>query len=102
MAGRLRLGMLACAVEEEADVAADEQPEEPAAAAPDPAGRPAPRKPDHSEKALTLQVARLFGISPQVLMNRSASPQAPSPVESITGEEDGAADADADADADAE
>ena len=85
--------MLACAVDEEADVAADEQPEEPAASAPGPAGRPAPRKPDHSEKALTLQVARLFGISPRVLMNREASPQAPSPVEGITGEEDGEADA---------
>jgi hypothetical protein len=75
-------------------VAADEQPEERPASAPGPAPRPAPRKPgSDTEKALTLEVARLFGMSPRVLLNRDASPQPPAPVESIM-EEDGAADAD--------
>ena len=77
-------------------MAADEQPEELTASAPGPAGRPAPRKPgSNKEKALTLEVARLFGIPPRVLMNRDASPQTPDPVEHITGQEDGETDADA-------
>jgi hypothetical protein len=77
-------------------VAADENPEEPAASAPRPAHRPAPGnlRPD-TEKGLTLEVARLFGISPRVLMHRPAPPQARDPDESIIGEEDGEADANA-------
>ena len=74
-------------------MAADEQPEELTASAPGPAGRPAPRKPGSDTKALTLEVARLFGIPPRVLMDRDASRQGPDPVESVTGEEDGEADA---------
>jgi len=67
-----------------ADEPPEEPPEEPAESAPRPARRPAPRKPgSNTEKALTLEVARLFGISPRVLVKRDAPPQAPDPDESI-------------------
>ena len=72
-------------------MAADDQPDEAAA----PASRPAPRKRDNTEKALTLEVARLFGMSPKVLLHRETSPEEPSPVERKTSEDDGEADADA-------
>ncbi|HEV3362569.1 MAG TPA: hypothetical protein VG795_00245 [Acidimicrobiia bacterium] len=43
--------------------------------------RPAPRKPGSrdSEKALGLEVARLFGLNPRLLVNRPSPPAAPSP-----------------------
>lgn len=73
-------------------MAADDQPDEAAA----PVSRPAPRKPDsNTEKALTLEVARLFGMSPKALLHRDTSPEEPSPAERKTSEEDGEADADA-------
>jgi hypothetical protein len=43
--------------------------------------RPAPRKPGtrDTEKAIGLEVARLFGLNPRLLVNRPTPPAAPSP-----------------------
>jgi len=43
--------------------------------------RPAPRKPGSrdTERALGLEVARLFGMNPRLLANRPARPADPSP-----------------------
>ena len=57
-----------------------EQPEDraPGAGPVRPTGRPAPRRPSaRSEKALGLEVARLFGLSPRLLM--APSPPATEP-----------------------
>jgi len=58
-------------------VADDEDPDD---LTPNPPRRP-PRKPGSDEKALTLEVARLFGMSPRQLIKR----------ESVADEEDGPA-----------
>ena len=62
-----------------------EQPEHPGpdAGAMQPASRRAPRRPaDRSEKALGLEVARLFGLSPRLLMT-----PAPAPADSPAGDD---------------
>ena len=71
-------------------MADDQHPDEPAASPP----RRPPRKPGSDEKALTLEVARLFGMSPRALLNREPPPQPPSEGETVADEEDGEANAD--------
>ena len=73
-------------------MAGDEDQDEPAPSA----SRPPLRKPGSGgEKALVLEVARLFGMSPRDLMHREASRPGARPVESIAGEEDDDANPDA-------
>jgi hypothetical protein len=73
-------------------MAGDEDPEQPAPSA----SRPPLRKPgSDTEKALTLEVARLFGMSPRDLMHRQASRPGSEPVKSGAGEEASKTDPDA-------
>ena len=76
-------------------MAADEQAEEVAAPSTRGAPRSAPRRPrSDGEKGLALEVARLFGMSPRVLLHRDTASQVPGPDESTTGEGDDKAPAD--------
>ena len=57
----------------EGEPESEAQPPEPAAPAP----RPAPRRRDDSEKGIGLEMARLFGINPKVMMAPKSTPQKP-------------------------
>jgi hypothetical protein len=74
----------------------DAQPEEQASAAiPERADRPSPAKPGSSDtdKATVLEVARLFGVSPRLLVNppppADPPPPAPGTEDGEEGEDDG-------------
>ncbi len=65
---------------EQGEEAQDPAPPAPPARATEPAGRPAPRAPGTSEKGLGLEVARLFGMDPRLLVAPRPRP-APRPTE---------------------
>jgi hypothetical protein len=70
----------------------EEQPEEQAAAPPpERANRPAPAKPGSSDtdKATVLELARLFGVSPRLLVNPGPAAEPPPPPRATEGEDDG-------------
>jgi hypothetical protein len=67
----------------EGDPEDEPQSQKPAAPAP----RSAPRRRDDSEKAIGLEMARLFGMNPKVMMAPKSPPKSPS--EAADDDEDG-------------